>query len=128
MFIAITSGPRFGLVFLWFLLTNKPNQLTPKWTLFAGLLRTLFCGGWVYITSTDDHDWHDIFMIGYMILTIPWTAGVLMTTPSENRTAYKYRKRFATLFFGSIIPLIYFFIQHKVKHIAGGKMRCLSCL
>jgi hypothetical protein len=29
-------------------------------------VRTLSCGGWVYITSSDDHDVHDVLMITYM--------------------------------------------------------------
>ena len=35
IFIAITSGPRFALVFLWYLLTARPNSALPK--LVAGV-------------------------------------------------------------------------------------------
>lgn len=122
MFIAITSGPRFALVGLWFLLTNRPGIL-PKLTAAVGLFRTLLCGGWVYVTSSDDHDWHDIFMISYLVATIPWTVGCLLTAPPNER-AMKYRRRAAGLFFGTMIPLIYFFIQHKVHQVAGGNATC----
>lgn len=118
LFIACTSGPRFILVFLTYLLTAKPGALTPKILAIVGIVRTFTCGGWTYITSTDDHDWHDIFMISYMVLTIPWTALRIQLTPKDTKALF-YRKLFAFLFFGSIVPLIYWFIQHKVHHIAG---------
>ncbi|KAF2242021.1 calcofluor white hypersensitive protein-like protein [Trematosphaeria pertusa] len=118
LFIAITSGPRFALVALWYILTRRPNSTLPKFVAGIGLFRTLTCGGWTYVTSTDDHDWHDIFMISYLVATLPWTIGCIALSP-RNRTALKYRKIFAGSFFGTIAPLIYFFIQHKVHRVAG---------
>ncbi|KAL9107133.1 MAG: hypothetical protein Q9227_007913 [Pyrenula ochraceoflavens] len=118
IFIAITSGPRFMLVFLWYILTARPNSSLPKFVAATGVFRTLTCGGWTYITSTDDHDWHDIFMISYLVATLPWTLGCLALSPNNAR-AVKYRKVLASLFFGTLVPLIYFFIQHKVHKIAG---------
>lgn len=120
VFIAITSGPRFALVFLWYLLTARPNSALPKLVAGVGLFRTFTCGGWTYVTSTDDHDWHDIFMISYLVATLPWTLGCLALSPN-NRQAVKYRKIFAGLFFGTLVPLIYYFIQHKVHKVPGGK-------
>lgn len=121
VFIAITSGPRFMLVFLWYLLTARPGAFAPKFVATVGLIRTLLCGGWVYITSTDDHGYHDVFMISYLVFTLPWTIGCLALSPS-NRRAIKYRKTLAGLFFGTLVPLIYFYIQHKVHKVAGGKL------
>lgn len=118
IFIAITSGPRFALVALWYLLTARPNTTLPKFVAFMGVFRTLTCGGWTYVTSTDDHDWHDIFMISYLVATLPWTLGCLALSPNNAR-AVKYRKYLASAFFGTLIPLIYFFIQHKVHKVAG---------
>ncbi|KAH1358280.1 hypothetical protein KXW30_009067 [Aspergillus fumigatus] len=118
VFIAITSGPRFALVFLWYLLTARPNSTLPKIVAGVGLFRTFMCGGWTYVTSTDDHDWHDIFMISYLVATLPWTLGCLALSPN-NRCAVKYRKIMAGLFFGTLVPLIYYFIQHKVHKVAG---------
>jgi endonuclease/exonuclease/phosphatase family metal-dependent hydrolase len=118
VFIAITSGPRFALVFLWYLLTARPNSTLPKLVAGVGLFRTFTCGGWTYVTSTDDHDWHDIFMISYLVATLPWTLGCLALSPN-NRRAVKYRKIMAGLFFGTLVPLIYYFIQHKVHKVAG---------
>lgn len=114
------SGPRFALVGLWYLLTARPNSTLPKFVACMGVFRTLTCGGWTYVTSTDDHDWHDIFMISYLVATLPWTLGCLALSP-DNAKAIKYRKYLAGSFFGTLIPLVYFFIQHKVHKVAGGK-------
>lgn len=121
VFIALTSGPRFALVFLWYILTARPNSSLPKIVAGVGVFRTLTCGGWTYVTSTDDHDWHDIFMISYLVATLPWTLGCLALSPN-NRRAVKYRKWMASLFFGTLVPLIYYFIQHKVHKVPGGKL------
>ncbi|KAL2003077.1 hypothetical protein VTN02DRAFT_5093 [Thermoascus thermophilus] len=118
VFIAITSGPRFALVFLWYVLSARPNATLPKVVVGTGLFRTLMCGGWTYVTSTDDHQWHDIFMISYLVATLPWTLGCLALSPN-NRRAVKYRKILAGLFFGTLVPLIYYFIQHKVHKVPG---------
>lgn len=120
VFIAICSGPRFALVFLFYCLTNRPNSSLPKFVAGVGVFRTLTCGGWTYITSTDDHDWHDIFMISYMVATLPWTVGCTMLSP-PNPQAIKLRKYLAGAFFATIVPLVYYFIQHKVHRVPGGK-------
>lgn len=59
-------------------------------------------------------------MISYLLATIPWTFGCIALSP-PNPTAIKCRKYVSGAFYGSIIPLIYFFIQHKVHRVAGGK-------
>lgn len=118
IFIAITSGPRFALVGLWYLLTRKPGSRLPGAIALTGVFRTLSCGGWTYITSTDDHDWHDILMISYIVATLPWTTGCIALSPANPR-AIQLRKYFAGAFFGTLVPLIYFFIQHKVHKVAG---------
>ncbi|CAJ2509669.1 Uu.00g146950.m01.CDS01 [Anthostomella pinea] len=117
--LAVSShGPRFALVALWYILTAKRGSALPKFVAATGLFRTLTCGGWAYITSTDDHDWHDIFMISYLVATLPWTAGCLALSP-PNAKAIKYRKYLAAAFFGTIPPLVYYFIQHKVYRVPG---------
>lgn len=112
-------GPRFALCFLWYVLAARPDSRLPQFVAGVGLFRTLSCGGWTYVTSTDDHDWHDIFMISYLVATIPWTLGCMALTPKANPKALYYRKWLAGSFFGTLIPLIYFFIQHKVHKVAG---------
>ncbi|KAI1325588.1 Frag1/DRAM/Sfk1 family protein [Xylariaceae sp. FL0255] len=118
LFIALTSGPRFALVTLWFLLTTRPGKVLPKVVAAVGVFRTFTCGGWTYITSTDDHDWHDIFMISYLVATVPWTAGCLVLSPA-NAKAIRYRRCIATTFFATIIPMLYYYTQHKVHRVPG---------
>ena len=91
----------------------------PKIIAAIGVLRTFLCGGWVYVTSTDDHDFHDIAMIGYLVCTLPWTLGIIAMSPI-NPKAIKYRKIVAGSFFATLVPLIYFFIQHKIHRVPGG--------
>ena len=119
------AGPRFALVGLFYLLTRKPGTKLPGFVASMGILRTLTCGGWTYITSTDDHDWHDILMISYIVASLPWTTGCIALSPA-NPTAIKYRKYLAGAFFGTLVPLIYFFIRHKVHRVAGGKCPWIS--
>ena len=121
------KGPRFALVFLWYVLTSRPNSFLPKFVAYTGLFRTITCGGWTYVTSTDDHNWHDIFMISYLVATLPWTLGCLALSPN-NPTAIRYRKIFAGCFFSTLVPLIYFFIQHKVHKVPGGMKEAICYL
>ncbi|KGK39540.1 hypothetical protein CAS74_002940 [Pichia kudriavzevii] len=116
--IALTSGPRFLLLFFSYIRLYKPNSSFPKVALISGIIRTVTCGGWVYITSTDDHDWHDIFMISYIVLTLPWDISIIKLT-SPGTTLKKYRKLTAYAFFGTLFPLIYLFVQHKIHHTPG---------
>ncbi|GME80791.1 unnamed protein product [Ambrosiozyma monospora] len=116
--IALTAGPRFLLLFLNFIRLYKSQSCLPLVSLVSGIIRTITCGGWVYITSTDDHDWHDIFMISYIVLTIPWDYCITTLTPPRS-TLRRNRKYTAWLFFFTLIPLIYLYIQHKVHQVAG---------
>lgn len=126
--IALTAGPRFVLVFLWYICTTISTRTCSKRAgkilLSVGLIRTIACAGWVFITSTDDHSVHDIAMVIYLICTLPWQLGVLYTAPSKA-TALKRRKILMTLFFGTLPPMIYFFLQHKVHRVPGGKKKNL---
>ena len=117
IFIAMTAGPRFLLLAfncLHFYNKNRVFYLG----LTSGLARTFTCGGWVYITSTDDHDVHDIFMISYIVLTLPWTFCTILLSESGTRVR-RGRIYTALAFFGMIVPLLYWFIQHKV-HVRPG--------
>ncbi|TXT15669.1 hypothetical protein VHUM_00172 [Vanrija humicola] len=82
-----------------------------------GVARTFCCGGWMYITSRDQHDLHDLFMIIYLVLNLPWM--YLSTVHSTNERASKWRKITFGGFLASIPPLVYLFIQHSVKHVPG---------
>jgi len=130
--IALMSGPRFMLVFLSSLLVSlsKPSSSHAIILALVGSLRTVAAGGFIYITSSDDHDMHDIAMAVYLILTPPWmyiTSGslaaqpnkeTLMATSSKDLLAHQARRmrRLAAIGFFSMMPfMIYFFYRHKVS-------------
>ncbi|CAK9436361.1 uncharacterized protein LODBEIA_P09190 [Lodderomyces beijingensis] len=116
--IALTAAPRFGMLALDFISLYRQSSYIPYVAASAGVLRTFSAGGWMYVTSTDDHDAHDVFMILYILLTVPWTMCITLLSPkgSFQRSARFYS---AWAFFGTIVPLIYWFIQHKV-HVRAG--------
>ncbi|KAI9247539.1 Frag1/DRAM/Sfk1 [Sporodiniella umbellata] len=109
--IALTSGPRLLLVFLWYLKSQNRSLL------IVGFLRTVSCGGWVYVTSTDDHGTHDIAMIVYLLCTLPWMLCIL--AQAQEAKALQWRRYITLLFFGTLLPMVYFFIQHKVHRVPG---------
>ncbi|KAJ7931407.1 Frag1/DRAM/Sfk1 family-domain-containing protein [Mycena leptocephala] len=121
--IAFTSGPRLGLVLFEYLLHSRARDSQfPVVTLISGVLRTIACGGWVYVTSSDDGEVHDFFMISYLILTIPWMSGCIACAPSQtpgNHCMVLISSDRETSFFLSLIPLVYFYIQHKVHRVPG---------
>ncbi|TFK20701.1 hypothetical protein FA15DRAFT_673223 [Coprinopsis marcescibilis] len=109
--IALTASPRFAILILTYYL-NKSKAL-----FFVGILRTLSCGGWVYVTSSDDGLAHDVLMIAYIVLNIPWMVGNILL--SQGRNVRRRRSFLASAFFGALVPLVYFYIQHKVHRIPG---------
>ncbi|KAI0663719.1 Frag1/DRAM/Sfk1 family-domain-containing protein [Cubamyces menziesii] len=115
--IALNSGPRFALGALQYYLHRTPTSSLPGFVFLTGILRTLSCGGWVYITSSDDHDAHDVLMISYIVLNIPWMFGSIACTPASHVASRRRR------FFAAIVPMIYFFIQHKVHRVPGAYTR-----
>ncbi|CCE66062.1 hypothetical protein TPHA_0O00930 [Tetrapisispora phaffii CBS 4417] len=106
--IALTSFPRFLLLLGHYYLNGSTT------TFLVGVLRTVTCGGWVYITSTDDHNIHDIFMISYMVLTIPWNYFIIKYSSIKRRQTIV-----ASMFYIVLFPLIYWYIQHQVHHVGG---------
>ncbi|QRW17750.1 Frag1 domain-containing protein [Rhizoctonia solani] len=119
--IALTSGPRFGLVFLWWFVTRTKHPKAALAIAICGVIRTVSCGGWVYITSNDDHDAHDVLMIIYVVCNLHGWSGVFPTHHMDNIRLGNagMSKIVATSFFGALPPMIYFFIRHKVQRIPG---------
>ncbi|KAG5646112.1 hypothetical protein DXG03_004351 [Asterophora parasitica] len=111
--IALTAGPRIALVLFQYYLHFPRWQGLSTAVFVFGMIRTLSCGGWVYITSSDDHDIHDIFMIMYMVCNIPWMVGGIACTEIGS-SVRRSRVLVSTTFFVSLIPLVYFFLQHKL--------------
>ncbi|KAH9057870.1 Frag1/DRAM/Sfk1 family-domain-containing protein [Lactarius vividus] len=122
LLIAINSGPRFILIALSYLLNRQafPLSALPSFLSVVGVLRTLTCGGWVYITSSDNHDVHDVLMILYIVLNLPWMFGNIRLSKGRAR---RQRTRVASLFWFSLLPMIYFFVQHKVHRVPGAYTR-----
>ncbi|KAI9597182.1 Frag1/DRAM/Sfk1 family-domain-containing protein [Syncephalis fuscata] len=124
--IALAAGPRFAILSLWYLHAsskmNYPSTLA-KTVFGIGLIRTVACGVFVYITSTDDHDIHDIGMLLYILCTFPYMIGTIWherrLSGVKVQHAVKWRKRLGILFGASLGPLAYFFIQHKVHKVKG---------
>ncbi|KAI0774993.1 Frag1/DRAM/Sfk1 family-domain-containing protein [Trametes elegans] len=121
--IAVNSGPRFALVALQYYLQRTPTSSIPGFLFLVGVLRTLSCGGWVYITSSDDHDVHDVLMIGYIVLNIPWMFGSTAFTPQSHAASRRRRRLASYTFFAALVPMIYFFDQHKVHRVPGAYTR-----
>lgn len=92
IFIALTSGPRFALVFLQhYLQCQAGKSAWPFLLLIVGIVRSVSCGGWVYITSTDHHDAHDVLMVSYIICNVPWMLGSISYTPSMRLVTKQQR-------------------------------------
>lgn len=60
-------------------------------------------------------------MISYLVATLPWTLGCLALSPPNPRSI-KLRKYLGGAFFATLVPLVYFFIQHKVHRVPGGML------
>lgn len=130
LFIALTAAPRFAILFLTYHLHRSSS-------LFAfGFLRTLLCGGWVYVTSSDDGLVHDVCMVLYIVMNVPWMAGSVLMSKGRGVRRIRYaqpryrgkrtanilkRTAMALTFFGTIAPLVYWYLQHKVHRIPGGE-------
>ena len=112
--IAICSGPRFALILLWYLLTCSFGPKMPRIMLFVGILRTFLFGVFAYVSSTESFIVHEIAGLGYILCTLPWTMSIISVAPKSPRTR-KYRKIFAGCLFATLIPMIYFYIQHRRK-------------
>ncbi|WWC91829.1 uncharacterized protein L201_006776 [Kwoniella dendrophila CBS 6074] len=93
------------------------NQTLVDIELFVGIARTFCCGGWVYITSRDHHGVHDLFMILYLLLTLPW---MFLSTQNATNPITKRKRRIPFLgFLATIPPLIWLFYKHSVLRVPG---------
>jgi len=124
--IALAGGPHFLLIFLNYVLTlhRNPTSWKPGVALVTGLMRTFACGGWVYVTSTDSHDVHDVAMLLYLLLTFPYMFASIgafggAAEDPRSRSANRVRKILLALFTLTIFPGVYFYLRHKRDRIAG---------
>lgn len=131
IFIALMSGPRLALVLLSALLCSLSAPKSSRSTILAvtGITRTLACGGWVFVTSTEMPTIHDVAMITYLVLTpfwmyISWGSLAPQPSPTSGRDlladkAKKSRRNTALAFFASIPFMCIFYYRHKVLRIPG---------
>ncbi|KND04808.1 uncharacterized protein SPPG_00511 [Spizellomyces punctatus DAOM BR117] len=125
--IAMAAGPRFLLLAINYLVhdvsMSTGSRFVARLTLLFGLIRTLSCGGWVYITSTDQHDWHDIFMITYLVAGLFYMIGLTWLSWRSSKfgkqTGWKLRLGCIIGFLGLVPFLVYWFVKHKVDRIPG---------
>ncbi|KAI0315188.1 Frag1/DRAM/Sfk1 family-domain-containing protein [Amylostereum chailletii] len=118
--IAVNSGPRFAVLLLSYLLSRKLYPIRSTILLFTGLVRTVSCGGWVFVTSSDNHNVHDFFMILYIVCNLPWMWGGLY---AGGRKAVRWRALYASAFWLSLFPMLFFFIEHKARRKPGAYTR-----
>ncbi|GAA5959623.1 hypothetical protein JCM21900_002958 [Sporobolomyces salmonicolor] len=120
LLIALTSGPRFLLILLAYLshAQLRPRSALPGVLACVAVLRTLACGGWVYVTSSDHGDAHDVLMVSYIVLNLPYMILHTIFTPPTTRSK-TLRRLLGTSFFATLAPLVYFYLQHKVHQAAG---------
>ena len=117
----ISAGPRFFLVFFQYYLHRSDTSILPIIVLLSGVVRTLLCGGWVYVTSTDNHDVHDIMMILYIISNVPWMLVGTATTPLARLQVRK--RRFVVVF--SPAPKVLIFSQEVCGYLVSLPSNCL---
>ncbi|GAA6038296.1 hypothetical protein JCM8097_003930 [Rhodosporidiobolus ruineniae] len=120
LLIALTSGPRFLLILVSYLAhrSARPTSFLPGFLAGVAALRTLACGGWVYVTSSDHGDAHDVAMVSYIVLNLPYMILHTVLTPSAS-PAKSPRRWLGSTFFGTLVPLVYWYLQHKVHRVAG---------
>ncbi|KAF8622551.1 hypothetical protein AX15_006904 [Amanita polypyramis BW_CC] len=58
-------------------------------------------------------------MISYILCNLPWMLGGIACTPLRHASIRRKRKTIAIAFFATLVPLIYFFIRHKIHSVPG---------
>lgn len=143
LLIALTSGPRFLLILLAFLShrLQRPSSSLPGALAVVAALRTLLCGGWVFVTSSDHADAHDACMVlcvyflpprtretrltrprrSYIVSNLPYMILQTILTPNTAtaRAAKTARRLLGTAFFATLVPLVYYYLRHKSDRVAG---------
>ncbi|GAA5867656.1 hypothetical protein JCM3774_001547, partial [Rhodotorula dairenensis] len=123
LLIALTSGPRFLLVLVTYVAHRqlRPASRLPGTLAVVGVLRALTCGGWVFVTSTDHGDVHDVCMVSYIVLNLPYMILQTILTPKAGPSARAkfLRRTLGSSFFSALIPLVYYYLQHKQHRVPG---------
>lgn len=110
---ALASSFHIAMVFIWYYLT-RPSSVAqntdgsarlksshyqlkdvtdifsgklPNFIFLAGIVRTIFLAGIIYIPLPDDHDTHDFCLAGYLLMTTAWFYGMLKFTSGDKSIA-----------------------------------------
>lgn len=125
---ATASGFRFLMVALCATIPYMRGRVVSALSLLlVGLLRTIACGGWIFITSSDDAFVHDVTMGTYLALTPLWMALCLgCLVPASGTQAAKahvkgqrLRAASAVLFYGCTPFMVYYYLRHRRDRIPG---------
>jgi F0F1-type ATP synthase membrane subunit a len=121
--MALVATPRVINIFILWLNLRRKGSLWPDVVGFCGFGRILSSWVWMFVTSTDNHDVHDVGMITFLVLTVPWMVGNILLTPPAQRQAKRRRQIIMGAYFGCILAMIPLYIQHKVQRKAGAYSR-----
>lgn len=127
---AATSGARFLMIaFCGMLAFTQARPIGGSFLTLVGVLRTISCGGWIFVTSTDHSLVHDVMMGLYIGLTPLWMGLCLTqlgprTTASErdmraHKNAQVLRVLSAIVFYACTPFMVHFYLQHRVQRIPG---------
>ncbi|ODN89207.1 calcofluor white hypersensitive protein [Cryptococcus wingfieldii CBS 7118] len=127
--IALCATPRFLLLIVQWLVhrnpslksrpsgARRPNTALADVEFIVGIVRTICCGGWVYVTSRDQPDVHDFFMILYLLLTVPW---MYLSASNCSSAATASRRRLPMYgYLCTIPPLMWMYYRHSSLKIKG---------
>ncbi|EOQ99993.1 hypothetical protein E3P89_02659 [Wallemia ichthyophaga] len=117
LLIATCACPRFITIFLNWKECEKSSKAIADTHAILGLIRTFSCGGWSFITSTDNSTAHDIFMLIYILSNIIYMPlGFSLTRKKSLRIV---RGLTSFYFIASLFPMFYTYFQHKTNKIPG---------
>ncbi|WFD23177.1 Protein cwh43 [Malassezia equina] len=125
---AATSGFRFVMIALLGILAYRYGRSLGGFSLaITGVLRTIACGSWIFITSSDHALTHDVGMGAYLALTPLWMALCLtqLRPPSTSpfvpwhARAQWMRCMAAILFYACTPFMLHFYLRHRRDRIPG---------
>ena len=103
--MALTAAPRFYNIF-----QRRMANPENNFTFITDILRTLFIGGWVYVTSCDNGTLHSVFMGLYVVCDADY-----MFSRTVSREAVFIRLAYV----GNILCMLMPLYAHKVLEIPG---------
>ncbi|KAA8908568.1 hypothetical protein DIURU_000111 [Diutina rugosa] len=112
MLLAVASGPRITLILVNYTVFSSTIYLA------VALARTVTAGGWIYVTSTDSHNWHDHAMLGYLLLSGVYY-GLSIHQARVGSQSPRPLRRLVMAFAVNLVPLVWHYYRHKVLRLPG---------